>query len=243
MHIRLLQWNVWYKEDIEKIGATIKTVNPDIACLQELTIGFQESHPDTIAYLSAELGDFASFHEEMSLVAKPWVLVNAIFSRFPLGMQRKAWINETIASGEYDDEYRSYIETTLEIEGKSLKVANVHMSYTKGFIETERKKQETDKLYELIKDHDENFLLLGDLNALPDSFTIETLLKKLENAGPDFNEKTWTTKPFVSEDFEATSLDWRLDYIFKTPDIKVVSAEVVETDASDHLPILITIEI
>lgn len=37
MQIKLLQWNIWYKEDPEKITKVITQINPDIACLQELT--------------------------------------------------------------------------------------------------------------------------------------------------------------------------------------------------------------
>ena len=38
MIIRLLQWNIWYKEKITNIVKTLKQLNPDIICMQELTI-------------------------------------------------------------------------------------------------------------------------------------------------------------------------------------------------------------
>jgi endonuclease/exonuclease/phosphatase family metal-dependent hydrolase len=243
MQIRILQWNVWYKEDIEKVVAVLKQLSPDIACLQELTIGLQEKHPDTVAYLAAELGNYTSFHEEMSFPDLPYEQVNAILSRFPLSNQRTAWINEPVGNGHFDDEYRSYIEASVDTQGKSLKIGTTHMSYTHEFQETERKKEETDKLVQLVESNDTNFLLLGDLNALPGSYTVNKLSEKLQNAGPEISEKTWTTKPFSYDGFDANTLDWRLDYAFASPDIKMVSAEIIQTDVSDHLPVLITIEI
>ena len=63
------------------------------------------------------------------------------------------------------------------------------------------------------------------------------------NLGPDYHEKTWTTKPFSYNGFSENSLNWRLDFVFGTKDIKVISSEIIKTDLSDHLPILIKIEI
>ena len=68
---------------------------------------------------------------------------------------------------------------------------------------------------------------------------MQEIQKYLKNAGPDPSEKTWTTKPFSYKGFEASTLDWRLDYCFVTPDLQITSAEVVKTSYSDHLPILL----
>lgn len=38
MHIAILQWNIWYKENIENVVAFIKEINPVIVCLQELSV-------------------------------------------------------------------------------------------------------------------------------------------------------------------------------------------------------------
>lgn len=240
MQIKILQWNVWYKEDIEKVAAVLKQIQPDIASLQELTIGLQEAHPDTVQYLAEQLGNYNEFHNEVNF--GDWSQVNAIISRYPLSNQTSTWINEPTGSGGFDDEYRAYLEVNIDINGKELCVGTTHMSFTDRFQETERKYQETEKLLEYTADKQTNFVLTGDLNALPDSYTIKKLSEKLKNAGPDFDQKTWTTKPFSYEGFEANTLDWRLDYTFTTPDLKIVSADIIKTNISDHLPLLLTLE-
>lgn len=37
------------------------------------------------------------------------------------------------------------------------------------------------------------------------------------------------------------ALDWRLDYIFGSSDIVVNSSEVLQTEFSDHLPVIIEV--
>lgn len=113
------------------------------------------------------------------------------------------------------------------------------MSYTHRFEPTPEKRIETDKLVEILKSKNERFLFTGDLNALPGSYTVSEVEKHLKNAGPDFDAKTWTTKPFSYNGFEASTLDWRLDYVFATPDVQIKAAKVLETPYSDHLPILV----
>lgn len=98
-------------------------------------------------------------------------------------------------------------------------------------------------MLEIIKNKKENYLLTGDFNATPDSPTITTIKNHLINCGPEFSENTWTTKTFVEGDFSENNLNWRLDYIFRTKDIKNMDAKIMQTDASDHLPLLLSIDI
>lgn len=84
---------------------------------------------------------------------------------------------------------------------------------------------------------------MGDFNSAPDSSTIKKIETRLKAIGPDYSELTFTTKPFQHEAFRVDGLEWRLDYIFATSDIKVLSSKIIETDYSDHLPILAEIEV
>jgi endonuclease/exonuclease/phosphatase (EEP) superfamily protein YafD len=84
----------------------------------------------------------------------------------------------------------------------------------------------------------DNYVVTGDLNATPDSYLVPKIEKLLSHAGPKYEVKTWTTKPFSYNGFDETELNWRLDYVFATSDVCVVSSEVVPTEYSDHLPII-----
>jgi endonuclease/exonuclease/phosphatase family metal-dependent hydrolase len=245
MQITVLQWNVWYKEDIENIAKLLDKYKPDIICLQELTRNFSgQNNIDTMQLLSDRLG-YNFFAQDMPIVhpGEEWQQANAIFSRFPIIAKQSQWINEPTGTGHYDDEYRSYVEVTLQLKDKILTAGTTHMSYTDRFASTERKESEAAKLGSILSEKSECFIFAGDLNAPPESATLNLATSSLENVGPNFDTPTWTTKPFSYNGFKATELAWRLDYMFKSKDINVVSAEIIQTEYSDHLPILATLEL
>ena len=242
MEISILQWNIWYKEDIRNIAAFLLANPADIICLQELTRGYQQIESDTIEYIAKRLGYHYHF-QEIPFDDNRWTQANCIFSKFPIVAKDYRWINEPTGTGHYDDEYRAYIEATMKVDDKELTIGTTHMSYTNGFVGSVRKEQETDKLLDIISSKKQCYIFTGDLNAAPDSNTVSRISKVLNSVGPDIIEKTWTTKPFSYDGFVENGLNWRLDYIFASNDIQIASSEVLETDFSDHLPILAQLRI
>lgn len=236
MSFSVLQWNVWYKELNQNIASFLKMQSPDIICLQELTIeeGDNGHAPD---YIAEQLG-YECYYQEIDLGTDKITLANGIFSRFPIVDTRTVWINAPSGSAGYDDEPRAFIEATVKIGDRNVTIGTTHMSYTHGFEITPRKSQETDTLIDEITKHSENFILAGDMNAISGSYTIKKLENYLENASPECQHPTWTTKPFSYEGFEETELRWRLDYIFATSDMRVSSTKILDTEYSDHLPIM-----
>src|SRR5258708_1588146 len=131
MSISVMQWNIWYQEDIRNVAKLLKSTNPDVFCLQELTIG----HPvqeikNTPQYLADQLG-YHFFSKELPIETtdgQKVMLANGIFSRFPIKSSRSVWINQPKSGGGYDDEYRAYVEVTLEVGGKAVTIGTTHMS-------------------------------------------------------------------------------------------------------------------
>lgn len=241
--ISILQWNVWYLEDIKNITTFMKENKADIICLQELTIDFdKQNNIHTPEYIAKELG-YNVHYQEITFADKSVKLANAIFSKYELSGTRTVWVNQEQGSGSYDDENRAYVEVKVTVDGKELTVGTVHMSYTHAFEPSERKLQETDLLVKTIKDNHKNYVLTGDFNAQPDSEVIHRIEKHVRNLGPDYDQKTWTTKPFSYNGFEANALEHRLDYVFGSNDIHVSEAAVLRTDYSDHLPILTVVDL
>lgn len=247
MKLSVLQWNVWYKENPIYIAKQIKKLNPDVICAQEL---IQNSLPtagfDT-AQKIAQLVGYNYYYEQSCT----WdnkndktAQGNAIFSKYHL-LNTQSYFLKAYQHNPFDAsaEGRIYIEVTLKVDSKKITIGTTHLSYSPKFVITKNRKKEVDNLVKIVQKHKSSYILTGDFNSTPDSYTVKSISKYLKNAGPDFNEKTWTTKPFNYHNFIETNLDWRLDYIFTTPDIKVVSSKIVKTKYSDHLPILIVIEV
>ena len=241
--VTFLQWNVLYTEEPSNIIKLLKEIKPDIFALQELTSGFEiHKGQDIPALIAKELGYY--YYEKLSADSADEgdeKFGNGIFSRFPIVSKEFHWINQYDPKVEkgYDNQYKAYVEITVDVDGRPLTVGTAHMSYTHRFINYSRKRKEADELFKVLDAKKSNYIFSGDLNSRPNSYTVKGIAKRLRHAGPKFDTMTWTTKPFSYRGFEEADLNWRLDYVFTTKDIKVLSSEVVSTDYSDHLPILI----
>ncbi len=251
MPLTLLQWNIWYKENIQDIAKEIKTLSPDIANLQELTIDsqFNPDVYDTAKYV-AEALDYNYWWD----VAQTWpdeevrnkkAQGNGIFTRFPIVEKVSTYIQKPSISpkGPFD-EGRVYVEAQLKIDSKILTIGTTHLSYTHKHVITTERKREIDNLINILNKKKSNFIFSADFNARADSYPVEQLSSFLKNCGPLSDQPTWTNKS--STDYKGWTEDklrWQLDYVFATEDVKITSSRIVKTKYSDHLPILIEIEL
>lgn len=240
--ITFLQWNILYTEDVNNIIRLLKETKPDIFALQELTRGFKEHAGENIPEIIAKALGYNYYVKMSADPAKPssGEMGSGIFTHFPIESSDFKWINEYNESVEpgYDNQYKPYVEVDVRIGSSILTLGTTHMSYTHRFINYPRKRQEVDKLLQIIDKKSSNYVFSGDLNSRPGSYAVRNIAKRLKHAGPKPEDKTWTTKPFSYRGFKETELNWRLDYVFATGDIKIVSSEVLDTKFSDHLPIL-----
>lgn len=245
MKINVLQWNVWYREDVDKVIDVIRELDVDIACLQELTHGYigKSQQDNTWEYIQHQLG-FDRVHQSIPIITdtEQWQQANAIFSRFELGETRRHWLHEPIDETDKTDQYRGYLEVDVltGMGRQAVTVATTHMSFKRYQAGSDH---ELEKLLDVTSQRLGRYILAGDFNVTPDDPRIQELAKRFNHVGPDYSQKTWTTKPHKTPDFEATTLDWRYDYIFASDDIKIVDTKIVDTAVSDHLPILATIDI
>ena len=246
MKLKILQWNIWYKEDIDKIVEEIKRSQADVITAQEF-IQHSATDLDTAKYIADKLGFNYFYHtaDTWSGREEKEAQGNAIFSRFPITETSHVYISPPKHNPENAlEEGRIYVETTLDVKGEPLVAGTTHLSFTPGFEITEQRKKEADNLINIIKNKKTNYIFGADLNAGPDSYVIKEFEKQLSNVGPDYREKTFANQPFDYYGmYQVEDLEWRLDYLFASDDIKVTNAQIMETEYSDHLPILAEIEI
>lgn len=244
--MKVLQWNIWYKENIENVLKTLKEIDADVVCLQELTIGHECNQGlDSVKYLADGLGFNYFYKEAQGFYSSNGTVSfgNGIFSRYPIVKSSFQYVQEPQdqETEDYSKEGRVYVELGIKVGDLEYEIGTVHMSYTHELASSYAKEKEADKLVEAIKNKKQNFILCGDFNALQGSYCINRVSEHLVSAGPDLKQNTWTTKPFSYQGFEADTLDYRVDYVFCSADVKVKHAKVINTEYSDHLPILIEI--
>lgn len=242
MEISVLQWNVLYKEKADNVLRLIKQIGADIVCLQELTLNSLANPNRDLPSEVAALG-YQKFYEATD--NQPDLTIgNGVFSKFPQSDSRVVYVSQADPDNDDYPQYnRAYLESTLDLGNSQLMVGTAHLSYTPHFKFYPGKQDESKKFLELVGPKQSGFILTGDLNATPDSSLIKELSRVLVSAGPGHLEPTWTTKPFEMHGFAANTLDWRLDYVFASSDLKVLSSEIVKTNFSDHLPILTKLEV
>lgn len=245
MRLSVLQWNIWHLEKVENIISVLKKYQPDIICLQEVVNNAERNNYKNVAQsIADEIGyelHFAIAYTDSETKSE---LGNAILTKSVQKNKTVFFIkNDSTGSSSYAGEPRICMTNDIDTHiGKSITIATTHASYEHAFEDNSSKKAQVNRLIKFVDECENPLILTGDLNLPPNSDSIQRLSAVLRNAGPAISEKTWTTKPFSHNGFEETNLNWRLDYIFVSKDIKVISSQIINIEYSDHLPILAELE-
>lgn len=205
--------NVW---SLEETARTIEAADPDIVVMQEVGRGWLvTTNLDQIAWLARRLDMEYAFGAN----SQDGLWGNAILSRAPiLDSERHSF--DTTANLT-----RAVLAAEIATESGSLWVLGTHFDNPSGAGNVRMEQEE-----ELIEfwDHRTPALLLGDLNATPDT----DVLAALDAAGfhdPGLELLGDTT---TSED------GLRIDYILTTADLTTTAMDVPQTWTSDHLPVV-----
>ncbi len=207
--------------DLEAMARVIEEANPDIVILQEISRGWLISgRTDMLDWLSLRLG--------MPAVSGPTegaLWGSAILSRFPV-----------IESTNYELPPRTlflrrgYLITKYDIgNNESLTVIATHLHHVPG--DSEIRQQQVPVLLDTWNNA-EYTVITGDLNAQPDS----PEMGMMSTAG--LTDVMADSVPPEGYTFNSVEPFERIDYLWITPDLTVVSAGVLNTQASDHMPII-----
>lgn len=126
---------------------------------------------------------------------------------------------------------RSCLKATLKVGSRAVDVYITHLSHLPH--PNPVRQAQMQELLGWIRQSQNPWLVIGDFNAHPDSPEVQALLKL---AHPAFQSNPeWLLKP----SFPSLKANERIDYVFFSPEFKLRSQTVLETEGTtDHRPVL-----
>ena len=207
------------KIDFDVMAEAIKTCQADIVGLNEMRD--QGLHPEygaqtsTLSSLTAL--DHYFFAKAINFPQGPYG--NALLSRYPIVSA------ESILIPDPDPKkYNGYYETRCLLKARlanGLLVLVTHFGLNPD---------EQENAVQTILEHleDKNCILMGDFNMRPDNPLLLPIRERMRDTASLFTKELFS--------FPSDAPDRKIDYIFTSFDIEVVSADIPAIVASDHCP-------
>jgi endonuclease/exonuclease/phosphatase family metal-dependent hydrolase len=236
------------KQDLMRTIEVIQQSGADLVGLQEVDCHYGERSgwQDQPAQLAEALGMYVAYGPNLDLDPIPAnpgsrrQYGTAILSRYPISYTHNHPLPQVIVSGAWY-EARGLLEAYVQINGRTLRFINTHL----GLMQEERSVQ-VNVLLELLKTHKAGHLgtiITGDFNAEPDSPELGPLHNVVRDTYAESHKGAHTNTFMVRSDNGAIQAVRCIDYIYCSPEIRVTGAAVLQTYASDHLPLDATLEI
>ena len=265
--ITLLTINISiFDENNEKLIRFLEEINPDIICLQEVTRKADDSAFDS--FISKSAVDKASVKLPYSFFAPNWSLRefkqnnfhgkkvfihdfggfieygNYIKSLFKISGGKSVFVQGYFSymtdwewmQNHPGEEPRMVQIADLELNSlQKLRILNYHGIWSKDKQGTDRTKSACQKLIRLAAEVTFPSIICGDFNLFPDTQSIKTLQEKFTSLVDKYN--ITHTRPKSNElSFAKRNV---VDYIFVSKEIGIKSFKVIDSDVSDHLPLLV----
>lgn len=224
-------WNTTRQIDYDAFGDAIRSLSPDVIGLNEVRDAGTSDGYDPQARILSEKTGLPYFYFAQAIRFKgtnPYG--NALLSKYPIVS------SETIGIPDPDPKgYGGYYETRCvgKIKadlggGRILTVLTSHFGLNPD-------EQENALNTVLGAIEPERCVLMGDFNVKPDNHVIAEIKKRMTDTADAFSE------PLLS--IPSDSPHAKIDYIFVSPDIRVLSADIPDLRVSDHRPHVAEIEI
>ena len=242
--VRVLVYNIHAGKDAQgvdnlaRVAELVRTTNADIALLQEVDRGTTRSgKTDQVRVLAGLTGFHSAFGKTLDYQGGDYGI--AVLSRWPIGADtlHRLPVNPPQERSGAGYEPRGALEAVIRMPGPPLTVLNTHIDASR---EDFYRRQEMTTLLSLatrsLGELGRSTLVGGDLNAEPGSAVIGMLEgSQLRDAWADCGQGAGLSYP-------ADKPVKRIDYLLLPKDWKCVSATVIETEVSDHRPVLFVIQ-
>lgn len=227
---------------LDRIAEVIRSSGADVVALQEVDRhwGARSNFEDTAAILGAKLGmsnfvaPIYSF-DPLTPDAPRREYGVGILSRYPILSATNHPLTRlsTQDANPVPAPAPGFAEAVINVRGVHVHVYSTHLDYRGD--PTVRRLQVADTLAVLGADSGPK-ILMGDMNAVPSAPELAPLRAAyvdVWDAVGDGRGATFPTDPATK----------RIDQILVSPEVTAVSAAVLQTQASDHLPVVATVTV
>jgi endonuclease/exonuclease/phosphatase family metal-dependent hydrolase len=217
------------KLDLQRIADVIKKEDPDLVGLQEVDRGVQRTQRiDEIAELAKLTRMDYAFAFNLPYQGGQYGV--AILSRLPIrATEHRHFKNLREA------ERRGFIRAEVSFHGRKLHFVTTHLDYQYD----DGRLFETQQLIDALKDIKESLIVVGDFNDVPAGKSYPLMLKGFEDA--------WAKGRSQDQGFSypADKPVKRIDYVFtrRSDSVRTKRVWVVNTLASDHVPVVADLEL
>ena len=217
------------KLDLQRIADVINAARPDLVGLQEVDRGVKRTEgKDEIVELAALTRMEYAFAPNLDYQGGKYGV--AVLSRLPIkNTEHRMFENKREA------ERRGMLRIEVEVDGKTLNFVTTHLDYQFE----DGRLFETERMLKFLDGVKGATIVVADLNDVPDGSAYKLMRTKFEDA--------WVTSGAKTDGFSypADKPVKRIDHIFyRTSDqIRARKSWVIETLASDHIPVVAEIEI
>ncbi|MBI2011595.1 endonuclease/exonuclease/phosphatase family protein [Candidatus Daviesbacteria bacterium] len=242
MKLKILSWNIWKGKYLDQVIEVLKKENADILGLQEVIEKDEEDlnlqsgigRLNLAEIIASKLGYQKVWYKAFTTDRHTPIfdIGNALLSKYPILESKCIFLSGLdLYQKSPETEPRIAIKAKIDINGKILNVITTHLGWSENQQASKIRELQVEKLLQLIKE--ESTILMGDFNSLPDSPEVKKIEIVLVNTDPNPIEPSAT-------DFKA---DFRIDYIFVSKDLKFSNFRMIDSDASDHKPLVVEIDI
>ncbi|MFZ5643729.1 MAG: endonuclease/exonuclease/phosphatase family protein [Bacillota bacterium] len=219
-------FDTWSVPSIQGIVGDIEASGADIVSLQEVNRGWNLSGGvDIVSYLRWRFPEYFIIYGPMN--GDLWG--NIIMSRYPVA----EWGTEHFTPGRSDFP-RGFVWAKISTRAGEMFFMTTHFSAYEGY--DEDRISQSAELLDFWKKRPRT-VIAGDFNARPD----DEAIKKLVAGGlKDVPAGHGLREAFT---YSAAEPDQRIDYIFSSPDVTSISAQIPRTVNSDHLPVAATVSL
>ncbi len=207
------------KIDFECISSIIKNSGADIVGLNEIRgDGPDAEYTDQTGILAKLAGyPYQYFAPALDIKGKG-LYGNALLSKLPFLSTERIFVPDAPRL------FKGYYETRCLIKAKfqnGLTVMVIHF----GLMPNEQEAAVKTVLEHL---ENEKCILMGDFNVTPDNKVLDPIRERMRDTAELFRT------PLLS--FPSDKPDRKIDYIFTSPDVEVISADIPAIIGADHRP-------